>query len=120
MGNANYIAGAAAEREFIKLAEATGRFVGVRSAGSHGPFDGVLICVNSLVDLSTPTPRGILETETRTIVFQMKRYTKTREKKTNEFADLPTNSDKVVKLWINRKKGIREFEIEVVPSGIPV
>lgn len=109
-----YDSGAKAERDFIAFAESTGRWIGVRSAGSRGKIDLVLLPTGQ------PSKGGMfadpLMRETRCVSVQSKRYSRYKEKVDDAFKSMFIDDGFVAKWWVSRKKGAPkdEWEIEVV------
>ena len=89
MGNANYLKGVAFEREFMKEHEASGNFMAIRTAGSHSPFDVILIPLGSHSEFST-------------IVCQLKRHKGSAPKPPESFVGLDLGMN-VTKWWVTRQ-----------------
>jgi len=90
----NYERGVAFEREVAEHYRNKGAVV-VRAAGSHSPFDLV-----------------VLHPYEMPIVIQCKRYSKYKAYPDNEYKNLRVNG--AIKIWASKKKGERKFELEVV------
>lgn len=88
MGNPNYRKGAAFERAWMKAQEAKGIHIAVRTAGSHSPFDVILIPIDEERDLPV-------------IVCQLKRGKKHVPKPPESFRKLPVGLN-VVKWWVTK------------------
>ncbi len=97
MGNSSYRKGANFERQFIKAM--SGKYLGVRSAGSHSPFDVILIPIGE------HNPQNV-------IVCQLKAYKDRAAKATPSFKDLEVG-DSVTKWWVT-KLDRKELKIEVI------
>ena len=96
MGNKNYKRGADYEREFIAEMSHDG-YLGLRTAGSHSPFDVVLI----------PKELGNI------VLCKLKRYKKAKPKIPKSLKEIKIN-DEYITMWFVSRKDREKTEIEIV------
>ena len=99
MGNSGYLKGARFERDFMEEIREQGNHYPIRSAGSHTPFDVILI------------PLGV-HSQLPVIVCQLKRAKKYAPKPPESFRSLGLG-DCVTKWWVTRIDR-EKYRVEVV------
>lgn len=101
--NSNYLAGAALERAFMKWAERTYACSAIRSSGSHGKADVVLVPLNDIRGAVLNFP----------VLVQVKRSNE-KGKEYEEFKQWPV--DGFLKWWVSKEKGVGmdKMKIEVL------